>query len=72
MVRRPRWKSPKSEPVFSVAKHIAELGDVLAVFNRSLKGFGKVFRNQESKIGIVRFVLLGFVGVAVYYSQTFS
>ena len=43
---------------------------MLAVFDRGLKWLGKVFGHQESKVGVFRLVLLGFICVAVYHSQT--
>ena len=43
---------------------------MLAVFNRGLKRFGKVFGYQKGKVGIGSFILFGFVCMAVYHCQS--
>ena len=49
----------------SSAEHVGQLGNVLAVFNGFVEGFGKVLAYQKGKVGVVCLILLGFVWMHV-------
>ena len=53
----------------SSAEHVGQLGNVLAVFNGFVEGFGKVLAYQKGKVGVVCLILLGFVRMAVYHCK---
>ena len=69
VVRRPLEVTEGLNHNSSSAEHVGQLGNVLAVFNGFVEGFGKVLAYQKGKVGVVCLILLGFVRMAVYHCK---